>query len=116
MPIPTLTEGLVAISNGHVGNIATDWVTHVSSRDGKRWVTCDRSNAGFCKYVKDSFEMLEFVQALRASKCEQLMAQVGQAAADPAADASESPEAPMKKAKKVMVDDIPGDRIGTCPT
>ncbi|CAK0804751.1 unnamed protein product [Prorocentrum cordatum] len=110
--MPTITEGVACISRTHVSNISTDWVTLTSLRDGRRWVTCDRSCAGFCKYVKNSSEMLEHLQELRTFQCDRLMADSAQASTDPFQDTStegSSPENPLKRAKKSMADDIAGN-------
>jgi len=108
----TIRTGYVCVTTEPTPTVANSWVTHVEQKFGLDWVTCDRVDARFAKFVNKNFQMMEELQCLRTEKSEQMMKSLEIDAEDPLQkEATESEAGPLpKRARKQMVDEIAGPR------
>eukprot|EP00959_Pyramimonas_sp_CCMP1952_P034732 727990-Pyramimonas_sp.AAC.1 len=76
------------------------------------WVTCDRVDSRFARFLGKSFEMMEELQRLRTVKCEAMMKALGIDTDDPLRDESaDADDGPLpKRARKELADEITGPR------
>ena len=55
----TIRRGYCCVTSDANPTVANSWVTHVEHKFGMDWVTCDRTDFRFAKFVGKSFEMME---------------------------------------------------------
>ena len=101
----SIEENVVAISGGSLkGKVHAAWIARVHEIDTKKFVTADRLDCRFAKYVDSNFKMLDFVIDIRNKVVEDAM-RATCSADDPMQDDDAAPL--PKRPRKEMFDDIP---------
>ena len=101
MPI-SIKFGYAEISNSDARKPSSNWYPLVQEVNGVKFIQCNKTGSRFGKLVKHNFTMLDHIVQLRNSKTEALMFTVDR---DARGGSDMSP--PLKKAKRILIADLP---------
>ena len=100
----SIHSDVVVITGGGLGdNLRIGWLATVVSRDDKKFISADKADTKFAKFVSQDFDMTDAIICARNRATDVLMRRA-EAARDPMSEMAEV--ATLKRSRKEMLDEI----------